>query len=83
MTKRLYKIEKDAKVFGVCEGLGEYFNIDPSIIRLIFVASLFFAGTGFVVYIVLGIVLPDKLEIEQHMQQDEEIYDNYDDYGDY
>ena len=57
---RLYRNSFDGWIGGVCEGLGEYFDIDPTIIRLIAVFG-FFAGaaTGFA-YIVLWIVLPDK-----------------------
>lgn len=56
--KRLYKGEK--KIFGVCSGLGEYFEIDPTVVRLIFLGALLLFGTGVLLYIVLAIVMPDK-----------------------
>jgi phage shock protein C len=57
MKKRLVKGEK--KIFGVCSGLGEYFDIDPTIIRIIFLASVLMFGTGLLLYIILAIVMPD------------------------
>jgi len=45
-------------VWGVCGGLAEYFNIDPVIVRLIFVLLIFADGLGILVYIVLTIVFP-------------------------
>jgi phage shock protein C len=46
-------------IAGVCGGLGEYFNIDPVIVRLIFVALLVGAGSGFLAYLVLWVVVPE------------------------
>lgn len=43
---------------GVCGGLGEYFNIDPTIVRLAFVLSLMLGGLGLIVYLVGWIVIP-------------------------
>jgi phage shock protein C len=58
MSKRLYK-GRDKKLFGVCSGLGEYFDVDPTIIRVAFVLAVLGLGTGLLVYIVLAIVMPD------------------------
>ncbi len=58
MKKRLVKKEK--KIFGVCSGLGDYFDIDPTIIRVIFLASVLLFGTGLLLYIILAIVMPDE-----------------------
>ena len=57
MQKRLVK--KDKKIFGVCGGLGEYFDIDPTIVRIIFLASVLIFGTGLLLYLILAIVMPD------------------------
>ncbi len=43
-TKRLYRVEKGSMIAGVCGGIAEYFNIDPSLVRIA-AAALFFAGT--------------------------------------
>ena len=59
MEKRIYKSVRDRKIFGVCGGLGEYFNIDPMIFRLGFVILVLAFGTGVLAYIVCGLVLSD------------------------
>jgi len=56
--KRLYRQPKDKMIGGVCMGLGEYFDIDPVIIRVLFVVALFMGTMGFWLYIVLWIVIP-------------------------
>lgn len=45
---------------GVAGGLGEYFDIDPTLVRIIFVVSLFLGGTGILAYIILWIVVPEE-----------------------
>ncbi len=56
--KKLYKSTRNRMLFGVCGGIGEYFNIDPTIVRL--VAVLFgLTGAGVLAYIVAGVVIPD------------------------
>ena len=58
-TKRLYKIEQGRMICGVCGGLAEYFNIDPSLVRI---ATVLFgcAGGGLLAYIIAAIILPNK-----------------------
>ena len=46
MEKRLTKSKTDRKLFGVCGGLGEYFGIDPTLVRLAFVVLTLFKGSG-------------------------------------
>lgn len=60
MKKRLYKSSTDKQVCGVCGGLAEYFDIDSTIIRLIWIFLILFAGTGFLAYIACAIVFPEK-----------------------
>ena len=57
--KRLYRSQTDRHVAGVCGGLAEYFNIDPTLVRLIFVVLTILSGPGLILYIVLWIVMPD------------------------
>jgi phage shock protein PspC (stress-responsive transcriptional regulator) len=57
-TKKLVKGEK--KILGVCSGLANYFNMDPTVMRLIFLVAFFAFGTGLLLYIVLAIVMPAK-----------------------
>ncbi len=58
MAKKLYRSRTDRKIWGVCGGLGKYFDMDPTIIRILFVASLFIGSLGFWVYIIMALVVP-------------------------
>lgn len=58
MNNRLYRSIKDPKIAGVCSGIAEYFNIDPVLIRILFVFMLFFGMLGFFLYIALAIIIP-------------------------
>jgi len=60
MQKRLYRSETDRIIWGVCGGLAQYFDIDPTIIRIIAVLSIFLNGAGIIAYIVLAIVIPSE-----------------------
>lgn len=57
--KKLYRSKTSRMICGVCGGLGEYLNIDPTIIRLLTVL-LAFTGGGIIAYIVAAIVIPDE-----------------------
>ena len=63
MKKRLYKIEEGKKLCGVCGGIAEYFDIDPTIIRLIWLIFIFCVGTGILAYIIAAIIMPKKSEV--------------------
>lgn len=56
--RRLYRDTDDAVIAGVASGLAQYFEIDPVIVRLIFVVSIFFNGLGILVYIIFWLVVP-------------------------
>jgi phage shock protein PspC (stress-responsive transcriptional regulator) len=66
--KRLYRASNNQVVGGVAAGLGAYLGIDPSIMRVIFVFCLF-AGFGFIVYLVLWAVLPEKEVLVAHVRK--------------
>lgn len=57
---RLYRSETDRVIAGVCGGLGEFFQIDSTIIRLIFALITLFGGGGFLLYIVLWLIVPPQ-----------------------
>lgn len=57
---RLYRSEENRVIAGVCGGLGEFFNIDPTIIRIIFVILTIFGGSGLLIYLILWIVIPSE-----------------------
>lgn len=58
MEKRLYKSSKNKMIDGVCAGVAEYFNIDPTLVRLGTVVLTCLAGSGILAYIVCAIVIP-------------------------
>ncbi len=62
MEKKLTKSTVDKKLFGVCGGIAEYFDIDPTVVRVAYLAlSLFSAGfPGLILYICLALIMPDK-----------------------
>ena len=60
-TKKLYRSSKNRVIVGVCGGLGNYFGIDATLIRLLWVLFTFFsAGTGILAYILAWIIIPEK-----------------------
>ncbi len=58
MKKRLYKSKKNHIIAGVCGGIGEYFDVDPTIVRLIWAAVTIFVGVGIPAYIIAMIIIP-------------------------
>lgn len=58
-TKKLYKSRQNRYVCGVCGGIGQYFNIDPTIIRLIWVVLILCFGSGILAYIIAAIMIPE------------------------
>lgn len=57
---RLYRSSDNKVIAGVAGGLGEYLNIDPVVIRIIFVILTIFSGSGILLYLVMWIIMPDK-----------------------
>lgn len=57
---KLYKNMDEAVIFGVCAGLGDYFEINAVWFRILFITSLFFFGSGIIVYIALAVILPKR-----------------------
>lgn len=62
MTKRLYRLRQDRKIAGVCSGIAAYFDIDPTIVRLIWVLIVLFGGFGLLAYLLAIIIIPEKPE---------------------
>lgn len=60
MSKRLFRSRTDRVLGGVCGGIAEYFDIDPVIVRLIWVLLVLAAGTGILLYIIAWIIIPSK-----------------------
>ena len=62
MTKKLYRLKHDRMIAGVCSGLAEYFDIDPTIVRLAWIVVILFAGVGLLAYLIAIFIVPEKPE---------------------
>ncbi|MCC6803501.1 MAG: PspC domain-containing protein [Anaerolineae bacterium] len=60
MTKKLYRSRTDRKLAGVCAGLAEYFDVDPTIVRILFVLLALAGGPGLIFYIILALLIPEE-----------------------
>ena len=58
MSKKLYRSSTNKMIAGVCGGLAEHFDMDPTIVRLIWVVAVFGAGFGVLAYLVAWIIVP-------------------------
>lgn len=85
-NKKLYRSRKQSVISGVCGGIGEYFNIDPVIVRVLWVViGLSMNGTGIFLYIIAAIVIPKepkKIKISPEPYPFEENADNQGDTAD-
>lgn len=62
-NKKLYRVEEGKMLAGVCGGVAEYFNLDPTLVRVLWVAVCLFAGAGVILYVVMAIIVPVKSEV--------------------
>lgn len=60
MAQKLYRSVTDRKIAGICGGLGDYLDIDPTIVRLLWLAAVLVGGTGVLVYIIAWIIIPEE-----------------------
>ena len=65
MEKRLYKSNTNKVIDGVCGGIGEYLNVDPTLVRLIWVLFCCLGGSGFLAYMIAAIIIPSRPEYPQ------------------
>ena len=65
MEKRFYRSRDDKKLAGVCAGIAEYFEIDPTLVRLIWVVFTFAGGAGLIAYIIAAIIMPERPAVKQ------------------
>jgi len=72
MEKRLYRSRKDRVISGVCGGIGEYFYVDSTIIRLVWVILIFLGGTGIVAYILAAIIVPEQAENASYVKKSDQ-----------
>jgi len=57
--KKLYRSQQEKMVAGVCGGLGEYLDLDPTLIRIIWVVITLMGGAGLLAYLIMWIVVPN------------------------
>ena len=60
MDKRLYRSKSDRKICGVCGGLAEYLEMDPTIVRLFWIFGTLFACIGVLAYLICALVIPES-----------------------
>ena len=59
-TKKLYRDKEDVKLAGVCSGIAKYFDIDPTVIRLLWVVLTLAGGSGIIAYVICALVIPEE-----------------------
>ncbi|WP_461218769.1 PspC domain-containing protein [Lapidilactobacillus salsurivasis] len=69
MKKKLYRARHDVKIAGVCSGLADYFNIDVTLIRVIFAVLALGWGSTIALYIILWIVIPEEPRDAGHSEK--------------
>jgi phage shock protein C len=72
--KRLYRSRSERWLAGVCGGIGDYFNTDPTVIRVIFILAALILGGGVLIYLILWLLIPlepDTVEAIEEMPTDE------------
>ena len=60
MEKKLYRSKTERKLLGVCGGIAKYFNVDPTVIRLIAVISALCGSLGLIAYLIVAFVIPEE-----------------------
>ena len=63
MNKKLYRSMMDKKLCGVCGGIGEYFDIDPTVIRVAWILFALLGGSGLLAYLICAIVIPQQNQL--------------------
>ncbi len=64
MSKKLRRGTFDRKIFGVCRGIANFYNLEVTLIRALFFLSILFGGTGIALYFILALVIPKDDYIE-------------------
>lgn len=59
-TRKLQRSTSNKMIAGVCAGIANYFNLDPTIIRILYLLMVFFAGFGILLYLILWLVIPSE-----------------------
>jgi phage shock protein C len=59
-TRKLYRSKTDRKLAGICGGLAQYFNIDATLIRVLFIVLAVLGGSGLILYVAMWIIVPKE-----------------------
>jgi phage shock protein C len=70
MQRKLYRSRTDSKLAGVCGGLGEFFGVDPTAIRLAFVLLAIFGGHSILLYLIMMLIVPAEPEPRAAVSRD-------------
>ncbi|MBP7497783.1 MAG: PspC domain-containing protein [Bacteroidales bacterium] len=73
--KKLYRSNTDKRIAGVCSGLSEFLDFDPTAIRIIFIILAIFGGSGIIIYLIMWLLLPEKpfsLNMDEDKKKTEE-----------
>lgn len=70
MSKKLYKSRTNIKIDGVCSGVANFFGIDVTIVRIIWVIFALFAGQGLLIYILCMFIVPREPEMMEYTDSD-------------
>ncbi|KUK46171.1 MAG: Putative stress-responsive transcriptional regulator [Anaerolinea thermophila] len=71
--KKLYRNPSEGMIAGICAGLGEYLDLDPTILRLVFVLLAFGGGSGVLIYIIMWLIIPVKPELTPYSTESESV----------
>lgn len=63
MNRRLYRCRHDRRLAGVAAGVAEYFDADPTVVRILWILSIFLGGSGLLLYIAMAIIVPLEPEV--------------------
>ena len=71
MDRKLYRSRANRMIGGVCGGVGQYFNIDPTLIRILFIILVFLWGGGLILYLIMWILVPEEPKPAEITSEDE------------
>lgn len=71
--KRLYRSEDDRILGGVCGGIAEVYDLDPTLVRLVLIFAFLWAGTGLLVYLIAWLIIPTESEVKNKGESPTEV----------
>ncbi|MGD9761133.1 MAG: PspC domain-containing protein [Candidatus Izemoplasmatales bacterium] len=77
--RRLYRDTENQKIFGVCSGLSDYFDLDVTLVRVLWLVAVLVGGTGLLLYFILAIVVEPKHVVMARAKKEEKVVNDNDD----